>query len=110
MKELNIKMPELTGTEKQIAWANDIRKDFLASADGLVANAERWEARGDKYYVRYYITEQYTTSAELEEIRERLYIMIAGVSSAAKIIDYRNNLTYDAVQKIAGAELHKKRK
>lgn len=109
MKELNIKMPELTGTEKQIAWANDIREDFLANADGLVANAERWEARGDKYSVRYGITEQYTTSAELEGIRERLYIMIAGVSSAAKIIDCRDRLTYEAVKKIAGAELHKNR-
>lgn len=109
MKELNIKMPELTGTEKQIAWANDIREDFLANADGLVANAERWEARGDKYSVRYGITEQYTTSAELDEIRERLYIMIAGISSAAKIIDCRDRLTYEAVKKIAGAELHKNR-
>ena len=109
MKELNIKMPELTGTERQIAWANDIREDFLANADGLVANAERWEARGDKYSVRYGITEQYTTSAELEGIRERLYIMIAGVSSAAKIIDCRDRLTYEAVKKIAGAELHKNR-
>lgn len=109
MKELNIKMPELTGTEKQIAWANDIREDFLANADGLVANAERWEARGDKYSVRYGITEQYTTSSELEGIRERLYIMIAGVSSAAKIIDCRDRLTYEAVKKIAGAELHKNR-
>lgn len=109
MKELNIKMPELTGTEKQIAWANDIRKDFLANADGLVANAERWEARGDKYSVRYGITEQYTTSAELDEIRERLYIMIAGISSADKIIDCRDRLTYEAVKKIAGAELHKNR-
>ena len=109
MKELNIKMPELTGTERQISWANDIREDFLANADGLVANAERWEARGDKYSVRYGITEQYTTSAELEGIRERLYIMIAGVSSAAKIIDCRDRLTYEAVKKIAGAELHKNR-
>lgn len=30
-------MIEITGTEKQVAWANDIRAKFIASADKIAA-------------------------------------------------------------------------
>lgn len=47
MTQSDIALPELTGSDKQVAWANKIRADLMPAVDAEIARLLRKAANGD---------------------------------------------------------------
>ena len=88
-------MIEITGTEKQVAWATDIRAKFIASAEALIAEevrlqekrmAEVAETTGDKLDKLNKRIEKY--AAIIEKYQTRTAEILNEVSRAGWWIEY----------------------
>ena len=77
-------MKELTGTEKQIAWANDIREEMLRIYENALAaiDYEIDDEDNDEDTIEEFKSERAKLAAEFDEI-------ISGQDSAAWWIDHR---------------------
>lgn len=94
-------MPALTGSEKQVKWAEDIRETALVAADRLVEDAARGES-GEWW--RMSGSEDRSVSLQsAQEVRQQVIAAFNGLSSAKQIIDNRTNLSANAVLRIAKA-------
>ena len=93
------KMPSLSGSEKQVSWATDIRNRVLTAADNLVEDAARGE-KGEWWRME----ESFDNAVSLqsaEKTRETVVNALKNITSARQIIDNRKSLTKDAVVKMA---------
>lgn len=91
---LSQKMPELTGSEKQIKWAKEILESVLVAADAEVRNAER--------HSKYSRPDMYNPSVEGAKFaRNAVVEQLKSVTQASKIIDARRNLTQNNLRNIA---------
>lgn len=89
------KMPELSGSEKQVSWAKDIRGSALSAADANVRNAEKFKALGGK-------PDPYNTSVEsAKEVRSFLIKAFQGETSAKAIIDRRDRFSQNSLVRLA---------
>ena len=88
-------MIEITGTEKQIAWATDIRAKFIANAEALIAEevrlqekrmAKATETTGDKLDKLNKRIEKYATI--IEKYRTRTAEILNEISRAGWWIEY----------------------
>ena len=65
-KEMDL--PELTGTEKQVAWANTLRKNFIDTVEKRIENLK--EKRKPKKAKRYLETLDYILLSKKEEYQQ----------------------------------------
>ncbi|WP_300802338.1 hypothetical protein [uncultured Acetatifactor sp.] len=80
------KMPELTGTEKQVKWASDIRKQAVDAINASVKFYEDRLAKNPK------IVAYQDEVRAAHETRKTLEAVLTQISSASKIIDGRGLL------------------
>ena len=89
---VNAKMPELSGSEKQVSWAQSIRENALENADLLVKNAKKLGLNPSAV----------TASVEGAEAARKVVInSFQSETKASVIIDRRRSTTYQAIEKIA---------
>lgn len=93
------KMPSLSGSEKQVSWANDIRNRVLSAADHLVEDAARGE-KGEFWRMAKSSADAVSLKSA-EKARADVVNALQNVKSAKQIIDNRQSLTKDSVVKIA---------
>jgi hypothetical protein len=91
-------LPQLVGSEKQVAWAETLRVTMLGKID---AEMERLEAKADPNRQR--------TPADLDAERQVLHAIsvISGETSAKWWIDHRYDSPVDLIREVARAELRK---
>lgn len=93
----NQKMPELTGSAKQIKWAQDIRTSLLGAADLLVKNAQRNKALG----ILPDFNSPSVTAAGV--VRSDVIKTFKNVTDASVIINKLRGQNYDALFRLATA-------
>lgn len=80
-------LPEITGSEKQVAWAKDIRDEFLNSAASIVRQAGGeiglTNAHGNKISVE-----------GAKSMQKALAEMFAKATDAKNIINFKQNARY----------------
>lgn len=97
-------LPTLSGSERQIKWANDIRDEALTSASFIVRDA------GSKLGLYAPNSVPAVSVSAAKEMRKQLIEGLSKVTSASKIIDNRNSLSYDSLLRIAGSLQNRKNK
>lgn len=93
----NQKMPELTGSAKQIKWAQDIRSSLLGAADLLVRNAQRNRELG----ISPSFNSPSVTAAGV--VRSDVIKTFKNVTDASVIINKLRGQNYDALFRLATA-------
>ena len=94
----NIKLPQLSGSEKQVSWAENIRRTALTNAGLIVEDASKSTGLfGGGSGVRISVKSAKVAQNEIVEV-------FKNVTSASKIIDNRASLSYDSILKIAARE------
>lgn len=89
------KMPTLSGSSKQVSWANDIRSNALSSLDANVRNAEKNRSLG-------IAPDGLHPSVEsAKEIRSAIVKAFQSQTSAKSFIDSRGNFTQKAFNNAA---------
>lgn len=87
------KMPELTGSEKQVQWAKSLRDNFMQAADANVRNAMRNKALG---------LQSGTNIPSVEgakKVRKDIVSTFQKITSASQIIDKRGMMTQNFLEK-----------
>lgn len=102
-------LPELQGTEKQIAWAKQIREDALETAGkNIKLNQDRLKQYGPG------MKNMYEPRIEAyKQVRQNLYTALTKISNASDIIDKRHIISADMVTKEADRieeQIRKKKK
>lgn len=102
-------LPELTGSEKQVKWANEIRDNALYSVNSVL---ERYESNIKNGMKR---TDDVNEQIKAyEEIKKAITDTFMSVNEAKVIIDKRETFHPSRIHKIAGdtarARLAKKKK
>lgn len=102
---VSAKMPALTGSEKQVSWATDIRESALLAADANVRNAQRHKRNGGD-------PDEYNPSVEsAKEVRSAMIKSFQGQTSAKAFIDNRVNFTQrQLVQRAVAIDYQKGRR
>lgn len=89
---LSAKMPALSGSAKQVSWAESIRHDALANMDSLVKSAKSEFGIG--------LPQGGRVSAKAANLaRKDLVSTLQKVTSASQIIDARRGLTSDSMRR-----------
>lgn len=101
----NVKLPELKGSAKQVAWAKDIREEFLSSAASIVKQA------GSELG----LTNMHGFPISVAGAKAMQKEVIKGFSTATEakyIIDLKQNArhTYDFLKNWAEQETRKRKK
>lgn len=78
-----VKLPELIGTEKQVKWAEDIRKDVLETLDRCWKIVEKEGKEGE--YQRHY--DRLVTQIETSEYALELIDRFKSISYKEQLID-----------------------
>ena len=87
------KLPELTGSAKQVSWAESIRHDALANMEHLVKAAK------GEFGIE--LPQGGRVSAKAADwARKDLVSNLQKVTSASQIIDARRGLTFDAMRRM----------
>lgn len=92
---VSAKMPALSGSEKQVSWANDIRSSALLTADANVRNAEKNRSLG--------ISVDYLNPSveSTKEVRSAVVKAFQGQTSAKSIIESRSNFSQRSLVNMA---------
>lgn len=96
---------KMTGTAKQIAWAEDIIKSANRALDCMIRNAERAEKDNDKMFDRNG-REIVFDREDVETLRTMLNAQFESWNDAKLIIDNRNRFQQHYFE-AAAAEIHK---
>lgn len=83
----NESYPQLTGSEKQIKWANDIRNDLLEYVDHMVENVDKAQ-KGEDWRVG----DRAPSLDAAIQVRKDVINEMKQVTSAGQIIDARESL------------------
>lgn len=109
-KAVNAKMPELTGSAKQVAWAESIRHDALSAVDRLSSNYRSMQARApasDKNFAEDTLGYNLKDAAS---IRMQVVSNFQNITSASQIIDLRRNFNGRNFEELARMENKKRKK
>ena len=96
-------MPELEGTQKQIDWANDLRKTYVLEFENA-ENAEKIQGRSAQTGEIYYnpMTNERKEKLEaINELKTATVDILTDINQASEIIDLRNSITSSAIGKAA---------
>lgn len=96
----SVRMPTLTGSEKQVSWATDIRDTALSNADLIVRNAER----GRQIGISTGPTGRNISVEAARTVRAEVRETLASTTSASTLIDNRSNLTFNSLSRLAEEE------
>lgn len=103
-KAVNAKMPELTGSAKQVSWAEEIRHNALANADSLVS-----QASGE--FGLSFPGGGYVSATTAKQVRTDIVNVFQQVSSASAIIDRRGAFSANKIRDaMFSAEANNRRK
>lgn len=94
-------LPALTGSPKQIAWAEEIRSTMIKAAELLTSNYHRLTAEGGETFA---IATLGYTKDEAATVEQYVITGFSTITSAAAIIDHRNKLHPQHVQEAIKAE------
>lgn len=99
-------MPTLTGSAKQIAWAENIRENALETADKIVAVSDGTFNDGKGIMARQVPGEQttYVTKSAARTVRAEVVDTFQGITSASTIIDNRARLSPNKIIDMAVLE------
>lgn len=101
---LSAKMPQLTGSQKQVSWADTIRHDALANADNLVKAARSEFGLGMPGGGR-------VSVESAEAVRRDIVNVFQQVSSASAIIDRRFAFSFRTIKEaMFAAEMQRRKK
>lgn len=89
---LSAKMPTLTGSAKQVSWAESIRHDALANMDSLVKSAKSELGIGLPQGGR-------VSTKAADWAKKDLVSNLQKMTSASQIIDARRGLTSDSMRR-----------
>ena len=87
----SVKLPQLKGSERQIAWANQIRRDAIATADRNIEHFQKEKKKAGG------ISIHDDTIAAYKEVRSNLVNALQKIDSASVIIDKRHIFSGDTV-------------
>lgn len=93
----------MKGTEKQIAWAKDIKDAAYMALDNMENNYKRFETVEKNLGLQ---TLGFTAE-DVKAVREVVTAQMEGIEDAAVIINFRNNLTQKNFEQMA--EMHHNR-
>lgn len=96
----SVRMPTLTGSEKQVSWATDIRDTALSNADLIVRNAER----GRQIGISTGPTGRNISVEAARTVRAEVRETLASTTSASTLINNRSNLTFNSLARLAEEE------
>lgn len=96
----SVRMPTLTGSEKQVSWATDIRDTALSNADLIVKNAER----GRQIGISTGPTGRNISVEAARTVRAEVRETLASTTSASTLINNRSNLTFNSLARLAEEE------
>lgn len=89
-------MIELTGTDKEITWANDIRDAFIVNCDKVVARIQSGKAE----YVHPKVRARFC-----ELVRERQALLLAHFNEAKDYIANRASLTFNGIEHVIAVQI-----
>lgn len=102
-KAVNAKMPELSGSAKQVAWAESIRHDALSNVDSLVSSAT------GEFGISFPGGGRVSAQAA-NAVRDYVVQGFQHVSSASTIINNRADFSYRSMERaMITAESQKRR-
>ncbi len=105
----NANFPQLQGSEKQVKWAEQIRKDAMDVIDRQI----KWykEELPKRPYDKDYMQASFES---YQEIKKAVIDTFSGTKEASKIIDSRNKFSpariYDIAKKSAEEKVRKKKR
>lgn len=106
-------LPTLTGSEKQISWANDIREQAYIQLDALDRTISRIKKDVSKRggMSKNAIKKEAESLAGFSEssiktVRSELNDTLSKITSAKTIIDQRNNLSPDSIRQLVTMEFN----
>jgi hypothetical protein len=91
------KMPSLTGSEKQVAWAETIRSNAIQNAANIVKDASREFGTTDPNGTPITVKAAKVVQSEVTDT-------LKGITQASTIINNRNSFSYDHIARLAGLE------
>ena len=97
------KMPKLSGSPKQIAWADEIRSSALANTDLLVKRAGEGP-NGLNAITANMVTGEKVSKKSAETVRAEVVDTFQATTSASAIINARNQFTYSAIENLMKVE------
>ena len=83
----------LKGTEKQVAWAEDIIREARETISRNIENIKNLQAEYTEKYGEEFKNFRQDEVEAFEKCGESLEAMLAGIDSASKIIDMRSKLS-----------------
>lgn len=105
-KAVNAKMPQLTGSAKQVAWAESIRHDALEAIDSQDRHIDRMvqQVKGFKTPPKNGVLAEAEslagfTRSDVQFVKKDLISALQSVTSASQIIDNRRELSPDAISR-----------
>lgn len=114
LQEGEKKMVELKGTEKQIAWAEDIRKNYLDTLEGMMENVKNENMGTIKMVMREYkseivskVKEKTTPEAArvILDILTEIKNKIENTDSAKKFIEVYNGHRFSAPHEVSTMDI-----
>lgn len=94
IKDIIEKMPKLTGSDKQVAWANDIRANALLGAEDAVMRGRAADKAG---MMPIYEIANFPTTDSLEEAASEVISALSEKPNAKDFIDARGRLSRQSV-------------
>ena len=103
-------MPELEGTQKQVDWANDLRKTYVLEFENA-ENAEKIQGRSTQTGEIYYnpmTNERKEKLNAINELKTATVDILTDINQASEIIDLRNSITSSTIGKTANTLVKQK--
>lgn len=99
-------LPNITGSEKQVKWASDIRDEAYETIDRMIRNYKRLEDQDPQYGQKFATSTLGYTPEDVEVVREFLTAILSQQiwSEARAIIDRRYELSQKKLEELAKAE------
>lgn len=86
----------MKGSEKQIKWAQDIINDAMSAFDNMENDYQKLDNYGDPKLA--YDTLKYHLG-DIEAVKAELMAVLDTVDDAGKIIELRQHMTFEALEK-----------
>lgn len=93
VERISPRLSELTGTEKQIAWAKDIRSKTIDTINDAIEHTNEMTDKNTKKYKKYLDSGQYSKSTYDEKIKKRKEVTAQKKKEVAGIAKYISSIT-----------------
>lgn len=98
------KLPDLTGSAKQVAWAESIRQGAFSAVDNLGKNYNSMQSRAPKSDKTFAVDTLGYTLKDVAVVRSEVRDAFSSVTSASKIIDTRAEFSQRRMEELAKLE------